>query len=222
MACSQASAAIRSASVCHVSKACLTVMARLNIKHSDASACPSFRRYSSPPCCTHFTKHIDSQAHCQHRCQAVMDCFCCELETIQSFIVGSTPAIGVCVGLCMTRAVCGGLQVAVSTVTDSERLLFRKLHYPGIYRCVARYGYCDRVDRGTMFVIKLLDKVSNWVLCASSSLVVGSGGAHLGAHISGAARVLVALGCGDVTSLAARCTDSSSTDNSATSDCKAR
>ncbi|DBA74693.1 TPA: hypothetical protein ACH3X2_009358 [Trebouxia sp. C0005] len=50
-------------------------------------------------------------------------------------------------------------QVAVSTVTESERLLFRKLHYPGIYRCVARYGYGDRVRMDTKFVIKLLDKV---------------------------------------------------------------
>ncbi|KAL3160267.1 hypothetical protein ABBQ38_009749 [Trebouxia sp. C0009 RCD-2024] len=49
--------------------------------------------------------------------------------------------------------------VAVSTVTDSERLLFRKLHYPGSYRCVARYGYRDLVDMGTKFVIKLLDKI---------------------------------------------------------------
>jgi len=51
-------------------------------------------------------------------------------------------------------------QVAVSTVTESERLLFRKLHYPGIYRCVARYGYGDRVRMDTKFVIKLLDKAS--------------------------------------------------------------
>ncbi|DBA83964.1 TPA: Potassium transporter, variant 2 [Trebouxia sp. C0004] len=51
-------------------------------------------------------------------------------------------------------------QVAVSTVTESERLLFRKLHYPGIYRCVARYGYSDRVRMDTKFVIKLLDKAS--------------------------------------------------------------
>ncbi len=58
------------------------------------------------------------------------------------------------------------LQVAVSTVTESERLLFRKLHYPGIYRCVARYGYRDRVHMGSKFVIKLLDKVS--CFCASS------------------------------------------------------
>ena len=52
------------------------------------------------------------------------------------------------------------MQVAVSTVTESERLLFRKLHYPGIYRCVARYGYGDRVHMDTKFVIKLLDKAS--------------------------------------------------------------
>ena len=51
------------------------------------------------------------------------------------------------------------MQVPVSTVTDSERLLFRKLHYPGIYRCVARYGYHDQVHMGSKFVIKLLDKV---------------------------------------------------------------
>ena len=51
------------------------------------------------------------------------------------------------------------MQVPVSTVTESERLLFRKLHYPGIYRCVARYGYHDRVNMGSKFVVKLLDKV---------------------------------------------------------------
>lgn len=44
-------------------------------------------------------------------------------------------------------------------MTEAERLLFRKLHYPGIYRCVARYGYRDRIHMGTMFVTKLLDKV---------------------------------------------------------------
>ncbi|KAL3134555.1 Potassium transporter [Trebouxia sp. C0009 RCD-2024] len=51
-------------------------------------------------------------------------------------------------------------QVAVSTVSESERLLFRKLRYPGIYRCVARYGYRDRVHMDNKFVIKLLDKVN--------------------------------------------------------------
>jgi len=58
--------------------------------------------------------------------------------------------------------------VAVSTVSESERLLFRKLHYPGIYRCVARYGYRDRVHMDTKFVIKLLDKVHQhcWSLVA--------------------------------------------------------
>ncbi|KAL3134370.1 hypothetical protein ABBQ38_006625 [Trebouxia sp. C0009 RCD-2024] len=57
------------------------------------------------------------------------------------------------------KGILRGVAGAVSTVTDSERLLFRKLHYPGIYRCVARYGYRDRVDMGTKFVIKLLDKI---------------------------------------------------------------
>lgn len=57
------------------------------------------------------------------------------------------------------------VQVAVSTVTEAERLLFRKLPYPGIYRCVARYGYRDRVHMGPKFVIKLLDKASHcWCL----------------------------------------------------------
>lgn len=51
------------------------------------------------------------------------------------------------------------VQVAVSTVMESERLLFRKLPYPGIYRCVARYGYRDRVHMDSKFVTKLLDKV---------------------------------------------------------------
>lgn len=51
------------------------------------------------------------------------------------------------------------VQVAVSTVMEPERLLFRKLPYPGIYRCVARYGYRDRVHMGGKFVTKLLDKV---------------------------------------------------------------
>ena len=50
-------------------------------------------------------------------------------------------------------------QVAVSTVMEPERLLFRKLPYPGIYRCVARYGYRDRVQMDSKFVTKLLDKV---------------------------------------------------------------
>ena len=53
----------------------------------------------------------------------------------------------------------GCVQVAVSTVTQAERLLFRKLPYPGIYHCVARYGYRDRVRMDSMFVTKLLDKV---------------------------------------------------------------
>lgn len=44
-------------------------------------------------------------------------------------------------------------------MSESERLLFRKLRYPGIYRCVARYGYRDRVHMDNKFVIKLLDKV---------------------------------------------------------------
>lgn len=52
-----------------------------------------------------------------------------------------------------------GLQVAVTTVTEAERLLFRKLPYPGIYHCVARYGYGDTVKMGTPFVTRLLDKV---------------------------------------------------------------
>ena len=46
-------------------------------------------------------------------------------------------------------------------MTEAERLLFRKLPYPGIYRCVARYGYRDRVHMGPKFVIKLLDKASH-------------------------------------------------------------
>ncbi|KAL3139069.1 Potassium transporter [Trebouxia sp. C0010 RCD-2024] len=50
-------------------------------------------------------------------------------------------------------------QVAVSTVMEKERLLFRKLPYPGIYRCVARYGYRDQVRMDNKFVTKLLDKV---------------------------------------------------------------
>lgn len=49
--------------------------------------------------------------------------------------------------------------MAVSTVEERERLLFRKLPYPGIYRCVARYGYRDQVHMDSMFVTKLLDKV---------------------------------------------------------------
>lgn len=53
------------------------------------------------------------------------------------------------------------MQVAVTTVTEAERLLFRKLAYPGIYHCVARYGYGDQVQMGVPFVTKLLDKVSN-------------------------------------------------------------
>ena len=63
------------------------------------------------------------------------------------------------------------LQVAVSTVTEQERLLFRKLHYPGIYRCVARYGYRDRVHMGSKFVTKLLDKVSDLGNGVSQALV---------------------------------------------------
>ena len=60
-------------------------------------------------------------------------------------------------------------QVAVSTVMEKERLLFRKLPYPGIYRCVARYGYRDQVRMDSKFVTKLLDKVctltSAWFTC---------------------------------------------------------
>ena len=52
------------------------------------------------------------------------------------------------------------MQVAVTTVTEAERLLFRKLPYPGIYHCVARYGYGDTVKLGTPFVTRLLDKVA--------------------------------------------------------------
>ena len=51
-------------------------------------------------------------------------------------------------------------QVAVSTVEERERLLFRKLPYPGIYRCVARYGYRDQVQMDSKFITKVLDKVS--------------------------------------------------------------
>ena len=50
---------------------------------------------------------------------------------------------------------------------EPERLLFRKLPYPGIYRCVARYGYRDRVHMGTKFVTKLLDKVCSAAHAAS-------------------------------------------------------
>ena len=57
------------------------------------------------------------------------------------------------------------VQVAVTTVTETERLLFRKLPYPGIYHCVARYGYGDQVQMGVPFVTRLLDKVS--VLCCA-------------------------------------------------------
>ena len=66
------------------------------------------------------------------------------------------------------------MQVPVSTVTDSERLLFRKLHYPGIYRCVARYGYHDQVHMGSKFVIKLLDKVMLYSACCSKCRVAAS------------------------------------------------
>lgn len=57
------------------------------------------------------------------------------------------------------------VQVAVTTVTEAERLLFRKLPYPGIYHCVARYGYGDQVQMGVPFVTRLLDKVS--MLCGA-------------------------------------------------------
>ena len=43
---------------------------------------------------------------------------------------------------------------------ERERLLFRKLPYPGIYRCVARYGYRDQVQMDSKFITKVLDKVS--------------------------------------------------------------
>ena len=46
---------------------------------------------------------------------------------------------------------------------EPERLLFRKLPYPGIYRCVARYGYRDHVHMGGKFVTKLLDKVCLYI-----------------------------------------------------------
>lgn len=59
------------------------------------------------------------------------------------------------------------MQVAVSTVMEPERLLFRKLPYPGIYRCVARYGYRDRVHMDSTFVTKLLDKVCTLNTCGS-------------------------------------------------------
>ena len=45
-------------------------------------------------------------------------------------------------------------------MTEAERLLFRKLPYPGLYHCVARYGYGDQVQMGVPFVTRLLDKVT--------------------------------------------------------------
>lgn len=52
-------------------------------------------------------------------------------------------------------------QVAVPRVDPEERILVQKLPYPGMYRAVARYGYLDRVDHGSAFVLKLTDRVRN-------------------------------------------------------------
>lgn len=49
--------------------------------------------------------------------------------------------------------------VPVPTVTEQERLLFQKMPYAGVYRCVVRYGYHDVVNQGQEFVKTLLEKV---------------------------------------------------------------
>ncbi|GAQ87155.1 Potassium transporter family protein [Klebsormidium nitens] len=51
-------------------------------------------------------------------------------------------------------------QVAVPRVDPEERILVQKLPYPGMYRAVARYGYLDRVNHGSAFVLKLTDRLS--------------------------------------------------------------
>jgi hypothetical protein len=47
----------------------------------------------------------------------------------------------------------------VATVTEAERLLIAKVQYPGLYRCVARYGWRDEVHMGLQFTAALLKKV---------------------------------------------------------------
>lgn len=50
-------------------------------------------------------------------------------------------------------------QVAVSSVGPEERLLIVPTRHPGVLRCVARYGYQDRVNHGTAFVADMLTQV---------------------------------------------------------------
>jgi hypothetical protein len=38
-------------------------------------------------------------------------------------------------------------QVPIPHVSDQQRLLLSPLEFKGFYRCVARYGYMDKVDQ---------------------------------------------------------------------------
>lgn len=50
-------------------------------------------------------------------------------------------------------------QVPIPHVSDQQRLLLSPLEFKGFYRCVARYGYMDKVDQGYLFAQSVLDKI---------------------------------------------------------------
>ncbi|KAK9792666.1 hypothetical protein WJX73_004356 [Symbiochloris irregularis] len=47
-------------------------------------------------------------------------------------------------------------RVAVSNVSETERLVVAPTIYPGVLRCVARYGYTDIVDHDPAFIASIL------------------------------------------------------------------
>ena len=51
------------------------------------------------------------------------------------------------------------MQVAVTSVSEAERLLVVPTVYPGIIRCVARYGYHDTIHHDSAFVNSVLRQV---------------------------------------------------------------
>ena len=53
--------------------------------------------------------------------------------------------------------------MAVPTVSPSESLLVFRTIYPGVLRCVARYGYTDVIRHDSKFVASILAQVGTYV-----------------------------------------------------------
>lgn len=61
----------------------------------------------------------------------------------------------------------------IPRVAPEDRLLFMALPVPGLYRCVARYGYTDAVDRDGEFTRAVLARVAKYSAPEAAARLLG-------------------------------------------------